>query len=155
MSTLDQQSVTTWIDEWGAEVASVDLGAARRRFGEDVVAFGTFADIVVGLDRLHDEQWSKVWPTIEGFRFLTDQIEVQVSPDRLLAVAIVGWESLGITEDGTRFPRPGRATVVVQRSSVDAGWIGTHTHFSLGRGVPQSSHGHHSGDLQPDRCAGR
>jgi hypothetical protein len=66
---------------------------------------------------------------------------VTVSPDRLLAIAVVGWASTGIAADGTRFPRPGRATVVVRRTSVDEPWLGVHTHFSLGRGVPQSSHG--------------
>ncbi len=141
MSTLDEQTVARWIDEWGAEVASVDLDASRRRFLGGVVAFGTFADVVVGLDRLHDEQWSRVWPTIESFRFHTERMEVQVSPDRLIAVAIVGWESVGVAEDGSRFPRPGRATVVLRRTALDANWMCTHTHFSLGRGVPQSSHG--------------
>ena len=141
MSTVDEQSVKEWVDDWGAEVATVDLTAARRRFVADVLAFGTFADVVVGLDRLHDEQWAQVWPKIDAFRFLTDDMEVLVSPDQLMAVAVVGWDSVGLTEDGSRFPRPGRATVVLRRDSTDAGWLGTHTHFSLGRGVPQSSHG--------------
>ena len=141
MSTVDEQSVKMWVDDWGTEVASVDLTAARRRFIADVIAFGTFADVVVGLDRLHDEQWAQVWPKIDAFRFLTDDMEVLVSPDRLMAVAVVGWDSVGIAEDGSRFPRPGRATVVLRRNTTDAAWLGTHTHFSLGRGVPQSSHG--------------
>lgn len=141
MSTVDEQSVRVWVDDWGAEIALVDLTAGRRRFIADVVAFGTFADVVVGLDRLHDEQWSQVWPKIDAFRFLTNDMEVLVSPDRLMAVAIVGWDSVGIAEGGSRFPRPGRATVVLRRDTVNAVWLGTHTHFSLGRGVPQSSYG--------------
>lgn len=137
----DHASVTHWVDGWGAEVAAVDLTAGRRRFADDVIAFGTYADVVAGLDRLMHDQWSQVWPKIEEFRFLTEEMHVLVAPDRCMAVAVVGWTSLGIDEKGERFPRPGRATVVLQRSSTDDEWVGAHTHFSLGRGVPQSSHG--------------
>jgi hypothetical protein len=37
---------------------------------------------------------------------------------------------LGIREDGARFERPGRTTVVLERSGTDA-WKAIHTHFSL------------------------
>ncbi len=141
MGLTDQQSVKEWVDGWSAEVADVDLTAGRRRFSDDVVAFGTFADVVIGLDALHRDQWSQVWPKIEDFRFLTDDMEVLVSPDRMMAVAVVGWTSTGIAEDGRRFPRPGRATVVLTRSEPEGDWMGVHTHFSLGRGVPQATFG--------------
>jgi hypothetical protein len=68
-------------------------------------------------------------------------MQVVVSPDRLLAVAITGWDSTGIDEQGDRFERPGRATVVLRRASITDSWVGLHTHFSLGLGVPQKSHG--------------
>jgi nitrite reductase/ring-hydroxylating ferredoxin subunit/ketosteroid isomerase-like protein len=139
--SVDRDSVRAWIDAWGAEVAAVDIDAARLRFASDVSAFGTHADVVVGLDRLVTEQWSEVWPAIEDFRFLTDEMRVTVSADRLLAIAVVGWTSTGIAEDASRFARPGRATIVVRRAAVDEPWLGVHTHFSLGRGVPQNSHG--------------
>jgi nitrite reductase/ring-hydroxylating ferredoxin subunit/ketosteroid isomerase-like protein len=137
----DEQSVKTWTAAWGHEVASVDLAAARRRFADDVAAFGTHADVVIGRAALEAEQWSKVWPTIEDFRFLVDDMQVLVSPDRLQAVGVVGWSSTGISQDGARFDRPGRATIVLRRATIDEPWLGHHTHFSLGRGVPQSSHG--------------
>ena len=137
----DELSVQQWIDAWGAEVAAVRLTNARSRFSDDVVAFGTFADVVVGLDSLFRDQWSQVWPKIEDFVFLTDEMQTLVSPDRLMAVAVVGWSSTGIDEHGERFPRPGRATVVLSRPTVDADWSGVHTNFSLGRGVPQASFG--------------
>ena len=86
-------------------------------------------------------QWSQVWPTIEDFRFLTDQLIAQVSPDRLQAVVIVSWASPGIGADGSRFDRPGRATVVLVRDAVGSAWRGPHTHFSLGRAVPDRSYG--------------
>lgn len=140
-ASVDHDSVRAWIEAWGDEVAAVDIDAARRRFAPDVSAFGTHADVVIGLDRLVSEQWSQVWPAIEDFRFMTDAMQVTVSADRLLAVAVVGWSSTGIAHDGSRFPRPGRATVVLRRTSFDEPWLGVHTHFSLGRGVPQSTHG--------------
>jgi ketosteroid isomerase-like protein len=55
-------------------------------------------------------------------------------------VAVVGWTSIGFAEDGQRFARPGRATVVLRRESVDGSWLGIHTHFSLGRDVPQGTY---------------
>lgn len=133
MDPADLASVRAWVDEWGAQVAAVEMDAARLRFADDVVAFGTFANVVVGLDQLYDDQWSQVWPTIEGFRFLTDAMEVLVAPGRLMAVAVVGWDSVGVAEDGTRFPRPGRATIVLTRAAPTAPWVGRHTHFSLAR----------------------
>lgn len=137
----DRASVKKWVDGWGDEVAAVDLTAGRRRFVDDVIAFATFADVVVGLDRLMQDQWSQVWPKIDDFLFLTDDMQLLVAPDRRMAVAVVGWTSVGIDETGARFPRPGRATIVLQRASIDDEWMGAHTHFSLCRGVPQSSHG--------------
>jgi ketosteroid isomerase-like protein len=137
----DEESVRSWIAAWGAEVAAADIAEARKRFADDVSAFGTHADVVVGLDRLVTEQWAAIWPAIEDFRFLTDGMQVLVSADRLQAVAIVGWSSTGIADDGTRFDRPGRATVVLRRDNPDVPWIGVHTHFSLGRGVPQATFG--------------
>ena len=55
-----------WVAAWGTEVATVDMAAARRRFAPDVVAFGTYAEIVHGIDELEAEQWRNVWPTIAG-----------------------------------------------------------------------------------------
>jgi ketosteroid isomerase-like protein len=140
-TTDDLASVRAWMAAWGAEVAAVDLAAGRQRFSPAVTAFGTHAHVVHGLDVLVAEQWSQIWPAIEDFRFLVDELHVEVSPDRLLAVAIVPWSSTGIGEEGTRFDRPGRATTVLRRSAVDAPWVGVHTHFSLGRDVPARTYG--------------
>jgi hypothetical protein len=119
----------------------VALDAGRRRFDDGLVAFGTHAFTVTGADRVYAEQWSQVWPTIEDFRFLTDDLIVQPSPDGLQAVAIVPWGSTGIAADGSHFDRPGRATVVLARDTLDGPWRGIHTHFSLAKGVPDRSHG--------------
>lgn len=138
-----------WVEAWGDEVASVDLVTARTRFAPHVVAFGTYADVVRGLDALEAQQWSNIWPAIEDFRFDVGATEVLVSPDRLQAVAVAPWGSTGVADDGSRFDRPGRATIVVQRASVDDPWLGVHTHFSLGRGVPQATFGGSRGQPAP------
>jgi ketosteroid isomerase-like protein len=141
-ATDDVASVRSWIEGWGREVAAVDLAAGRRRFSPDLTAFGTHADVVHGRDEVEARQWSQIWPAIEDFRFEVDQLEVLVSPDRRMAVAVVPWWSTGIDQAGGRFDRPGRATVVLERAEPSQPWLGCHTHFSLGRGVPQATHGH-------------
>lgn len=137
----DRASVRSWVAAWGDEVAAADVASGRRRFAEDLVAFGTHADVVRGRDEVEAQQWRRIWGAIEDFAFLVDRLDVVLSPDRLQAVAVVPWTSTGIAADGTRFPRPGRATVVLQRTEVDDPWVGVHTHFSLERGVPQETHG--------------
>ena len=124
-------SVRDWVAAWGAEVAAVDMTTARDRFATDVVAFGTYAEAVRGLDRLEAEQWRNVWPKISGFEFRVDEIVVLASADGTQAVAVVPWDSVRIDADGTRFDRPGRATIVLERSSATDRWTGVHTHFSL------------------------
>jgi ketosteroid isomerase-like protein len=136
-----EQQVADWVAGWGAEVAAANIRAGRERFAAHLTAFGTHADVVVGRERVEAEQWSQIWPKIEDFAFVLDQLSVIASPNGLLAVAIVPWTSTGIAEDGSRFPRPGRATIVLERSAVDAPWVGTHTHFSLARGVPSRTFG--------------
>jgi len=140
-STPDDQSVREWVRGWSDEVAAVDIATARERFDPALVAFGTRADVVVGRDRVEAEQWAPTWPAIEDFAMLVDDAHVEVSDDRLMAVVAVGWSSTGIAEDASRFARPGRATIVLRRSDVSAPWRGVHTHFSLARGVPQTTHG--------------
>jgi ketosteroid isomerase-like protein len=130
------ESVGQWIRSWGGEVASVDIAAARARFSPDVVAFGTYAEVVHGLDDLEARQWHNVWPAIDGFTFRVDDLVVIASEDRCQAVAVVPWDSIGKATDGTTFPRPGRATVVLRRSSPTAPWFGVHTHFSLVPSAP-------------------
>jgi ketosteroid isomerase-like protein len=136
-----EHDVAEWVAGWSAEVAAADIRAARGRFAEGMIAFGTHADVVQGRDVVEAEQWARVWPAIEDFAFDLDRLRVIASPDALLAVAIVPWASTGIGDDGTRFDRPGRATIVLERASAGDPWRGTHTHFSLARGVPSDTHG--------------
>ncbi len=136
-----EHEVAAWVAGWSAEVAAADIRAGRRRFADDMIAFGTHADVVEGRDAVEAEQWSQIWPAILDFAFDVDRLRVLASPDGLLAVAIVPWASTGIAGDGSRFDRPGRATIVLERATVGDPWLGTHTHFSLARGVPSDTHG--------------
>jgi ketosteroid isomerase-like protein len=136
-----EQEVTEWVAAWGAEVAAADIRSGRQRFAEGLLAFGTHADVVAGRDGVEAGQWAQIWPAIEDFAFEIDELRIIASADGLMAVAIVPWSSTGINADGTRFDRPGRATIVLERTAPGAPWLGTHTHFSLARGVPSSTHG--------------
>jgi ketosteroid isomerase-like protein len=140
-SSQPDRSVADWVAAWGTEVAAADIRAGRSRFADELIAFGTHADVVVGREAVEAGQWSQIWPAIEDFEFLLDDLRVRISPDGLLAVAIVPWSSTGVDADGNRFDRPGRATIVLERASTGDQWIGTHTHFSLARGVPASTFG--------------
>ncbi|CAN5643455.1 hypothetical protein BH24ACT5_BH24ACT5_06040 [soil metagenome] len=124
-------SVRKWVAAWGAEVAGVDMATARARFSPDVVSFGTHAGMVHGIDALHDQQWSNIWPQISEFEFLLDELSVLASPDGLQAVAVVPWSSMGRNPAGDISDRPGQATVVLRRATADDAWLGVHTHFSL------------------------
>ena len=110
-------------------------------FENEVVSFGTWIDVVEGLDQLKINQWENIWPTISRFKFLTDTLFIQLSPDILFANSILTWTSIGYHQDGITFERSGRATVTLKRYSLNSEWKGIHTHFSLNRGVPQQSFG--------------
>ena len=140
----DRAAIADWFDTWSGYVASVDFASARALFEPDVIGFGTWMDVVEGLDKLEAMQWRNIWPTIADFRFLIETLQVRVSPDRCLAVGVIVWDSTGFHEDGSAYPRPGRATVALRRDRPGAPWKGIHTHLSLNRGVPQKSYGRKS-----------
>lgn len=141
MEEADKKAIADWFSTWDKLVDGVDFVPARELFTEDVIGFGTRMDTVRGRDRLEQDQWRRVWPTIDGFRFDVDTLECLISPDRLQGVGIVVWHSTGYGEDGTPFNRPGRATVVFERANAGDPWKANHTHISLNPGTPQKSHG--------------
>ncbi len=139
------ESIAAWVAAWGTEVAALDFEAGVRRFDQAAVAFGTRADVVVGLDAIAAQQWRQVWPTIVDFSFDVDELVVLADgADSELAVAIVPWSSTGFDESGHPFDRPGRATIVLRRrpsGSPGPDWLAVHTHFSLAFGTPARSFG--------------
>ena len=127
-----------WLETFSGYVRDVDYASAKPLFAPDVLAFGTHNDVIPGLDRWVATQWDNVWPRTSDFRFVREQTSVLASSDGRLATVIAPWTSTGYHPDGTPFPRPGRATMVFSRTGDR--WLCVHSHMSLNRGVPQTSH---------------
>ena len=137
----DLAAVRAWFDTLAMHCRAVDYEGARSIFAEDMIAFGTFTDFMIGRELAEKNQWRNVWGTIRSFRYDPDKIEAIVSADRLMAVGIGVWQSDGYHSNGERFDRPGRTTVTLARKSVGDPFIATHTHMSLFRGTPDRSFG--------------
>ena len=127
-----------WLERFSGYVRDVDYASGRPLFHPDVLAFGTHRDVIPGLEAWIATQWDNVWPKTEDFRFVLDATKVLASDDASMAVLVAPFTSTGFHPDGTRFDRPGRATMVFHRSGEE--WLCVHSHMSLNRGVPQSSH---------------
>ncbi len=132
-----------WLETFSGYVRAVDYASARPLWHQDVVTFGTHRDVVTSRETTIATQWDNVWPRTENFRFDLAQTHVMAAADGSMAVVIAPWTSDGFHEDGTRFDRPGRATIVFHRGETGGGeseWLVVHSHMSLNRGVPQASH---------------
>ena len=127
-----------WLEIFASYVRDVDYASARPLFHPDVVAFGTHNDVILGLDSWVATQWDNVWPRTTDFRFVLAQTVVLMSSDGTMATVVAPWTSTGYHADGKPFPRPGRATMVFSKHGDD--WLCVHSHMSLNRGVPQTSH---------------
>jgi ketosteroid isomerase-like protein len=137
----DLARIRAWFERLAEHCRAVDFAGARPIFAPDMIAFGTFSDFVTGRDAVEAAQWRNVWPFIAEFRWRPDSVRGIVSPDRRAATGMAVWDSTGFRQDGTKFERPGRATVALARDAIGADWIAQHTHFSLFRGVPGQSFG--------------
>ncbi len=140
-SPEDQAQMRAWLEHWEEQIHALDFATARQGFDEGIASFGTHADIVIGLDQLENGQWRKVWPTIDEFRWRTEQLRSGVSSDRLLGFSIIPWSSIGFHADGTAYDRLGRATILFSRGKATESWRAIHTHISLNPGTPAPSHG--------------
>jgi len=144
MSSLPEADADTrsyfikWLERFSGFVREVDYAAARPLFHPDVLAFGTHRDVIPGLAAWQATQWDNVWPKTSDFRFDTSAARILVSADHTMAIVVVPWTSTGYHQDGAAFDRPGRATLVFHHQ--DGGWLCTHSHMSLNRGVPQQSY---------------
>ncbi len=128
-----------WLETFSSHVRAVDYAAARPLFHPEILAFGTHQDVLPSLEAWVNTQWDNVWPKTDDFRFDLAATHVLASDDTSMVVVIAPWTSTGFDPDGKPFDRPGRATIVFHRSGDQ--WLGVHSHLSLNRGVPQSSHG--------------
>jgi ketosteroid isomerase-like protein len=137
----DLAAVRAWFDALSKHCRAIDYQGARPIFAEDMIAFGTFTDFMIGRDLAEQKQWRNVWGTIRNFRYDLDKVEAIVSADRLTAVGMAVWQSDGYHRNGDRFDRPGRTTVTLGRKAVGDPFVATHTHMSLFRGTPEQSFG--------------
>jgi len=128
-----------WLESFSAHVRAVDYASARPLFHPEILAFGTHQDVLPSLEAWVNTQWDNVWPRTDDFRFTIAGVHVLVSDDTSMAVVVAPWTSTGFAPDGKPFDRPGRATIVFHKSG--GTWLGVHSHLSLNRGVPQTSHG--------------
>ena len=137
----DLAAVRTWFDTLAKHCRAVDYQGARPIFAEDMIAFGTFTDFMIGRETAEQKQWRNVWGTIRNFRYNLDKVEAIVSADRLMAAGMGVWQSDGYYLNGDHFDRPGRTTVTLARLAVGDPFVATHTHMSLFRGTPEQSFG--------------
>lgn len=138
-TTLDD--IRSWLEAFSAAVRAVDYERGRAMFAPDVVGFGTFATMLVGLDNLVAGQWRHIWGVTRDFAFRLDVLRGGVAGDH--AWAAVPWDSRGQNPDGSWYDRPGRATFVFERR--DGRWLAVHSHLSLvptaGREANTPAHG--------------
>jgi ketosteroid isomerase-like protein len=117
----------SWLAEMEACVRAVDYERCRAIFAEDVVAFGTRAALVIGLEALERDQWRHVWGTIRGFTFLIEEMHCRGYGEEGIWLACP-WTSEGRGTDGRWFERLGRMTAVLERRGDR--WLAVHTHHS-------------------------
>jgi ketosteroid isomerase-like protein len=123
----DLEPIREWLRQWQACVRAVDFAGGRRLCAPELMAFGTRAVMVDGVDRVMAEQWRHVWPGIRDFTVDVEQARGAATGDRAWVAA--PWISRGVRPDGSTFPRPGRLTIAFERR--DGRWLAVHTHFSL------------------------
>jgi ketosteroid isomerase-like protein len=121
------QEIRDWLVRFDAAVRDVDYELGKTMFAEDVVGFGTYASMLVGLDNLVEGQWKNIWGVTRGFTIRLDEAHIGIDGDTAWVAA--PWDSQGRNEDGTWFDRPGRATFILVRR--DGEWLAKHTHLSL------------------------
>lgn len=136
-TTNSANAVSEWFEQFGRCVASVNYQAARSIYAEDVVSFGTKAEIVSGIDLLQKNQWEGIWPNIRDFKY--DMEQIHSSGDGTFACGITTWRSTGFDENGKSFLRPGRVTMFLENRV--GRWLAVHTHHSLFPGIPQRTFG--------------
>ncbi len=116
-----------WLRQLQACVRAQDYTAGRALCASEMLAFGTKAEMVEGIDEVMKQQWQQVWPRIREFTIDAAQARGAIHANQGWVAA--RWDSLGVRPDGTTFPRPGRLTILFARRA--GRWLATHTHFSL------------------------
>lgn len=123
----DGASIRRWLEDFSAAVRAVDYERGMTMFAPEVVGFGTYASMLVGLDKLVPGQWKNIWGVTRGFTFRLDELHYGVDGD--LAWVAVPWDSQGRNAEGGWYDRPGRATLILARRAEQ--WRCIHSHLSL------------------------
>lgn len=122
-----------WLDRFAELVRARDTATAEAMFAPDCSAFGTRTAHMSSRSELVAEQWTPIWTSTEGFRFLDEGRHAMASADGSQVTVAARWVSDGIASDGTRFPRAGRATLVLEATTGADGathLVARHSHFS-------------------------
>jgi ketosteroid isomerase-like protein len=122
-----EREIRDWLERFAEAVRAVDYERGKTMFAPEVVGFGTYASMLVGLENLVAGQWTNIWGVTRGFTFRLDEMHCGISGDQAWVAA--PWDSEGQNEDGTWYDRPGRATIILERR--DGVWLAVHTHLSL------------------------
>ena len=89
-----------WLTDLHTAVRNQDFAAGKKLCAEDMVAFGTVAPFVTGIDNIMQAQWAMVWPYIRGFT-------IDVANARVFRKGNPG-RGLTFAEAARRFPRRAR-----------------------------------------------
>jgi ketosteroid isomerase-like protein len=119
--------IRQWLEDFSAAVRAVDYERGMTMFAPEVVGFGTYASMLVGLDKLVAGQWKNIWGVTRGFAFRLDELHCGISGDQAWVAA--PWTSQGKDAAGEWYDRPGRATLILERR--DGRWLCVHSHLSL------------------------
>lgn len=129
-----------WVTAFAEAVRNRDFKTGSKLFHPSILSFGTVTNRETNLQDLIDQQWQKVWPNTDSFAFDAPTLLEVRSPDGHLTLVTGLWTSNGIRQDGTTYPRRGRASLLLTPSADSpVGHLALHTHFSLSP----------SGSLQP------
>lgn len=127
-STLAER-VHAWLAEWQQCIRDRDYARARRLFDPGVVAFGTVAARMDGIDQLVREQWQPVWEHTRDFEFDMSRCALVLAGEDHCVVAIP-WASVATGSTERReHRRSGRASIVLRLSEGALRCV--HTHFSI------------------------
>ena len=82
-----------WFSEFGNFCKLRDFKSAGNLVSNSVCSFGTKVDLVTNLNDLEEEQWKNIWPNIENFTFILENLIS--GGDSELAWGIIPWRSIG------------------------------------------------------------
>ena len=91
--------IKKWLTKFALCVRSLDFEGGREMFYQDMVCFGSRAEILIGLDDLIERQWKAIWPNITDFHFQMDQFRCECNNTAEIACVIVPWISTGYHQD--------------------------------------------------------